>query len=131
MQHLCCLKRGCLPKDSQFYYVPMVYVILKYAMNKQPVPSEVAARLAELVLACETFYSGSYSSVLEHCLYLYRNAGEDMVAFLPLTYKPYLLNDGEWPEFEAFEPVMFPEYQAWSQFSSTRYFTSQIRQLAT
>ncbi|VFR14899.1 hypothetical protein SPFM20_00221 [Salmonella phage SPFM20] len=115
-----------LPKDSQFYYVPMVYVCLYLYLNKQPVPSEVAARLAKPYLLSETFYSGSYSSVLEQFPEYQGNAGEDMVAFLPLTYRQLATYDGEWPEFEAFEPVMTRNTIAWSQFSSTRYFTSQI-----
>ncbi|VFR12158.1 hypothetical protein SPFM9_00229 [Salmonella phage SPFM9] len=91
----------------------------------------MAARLAELVLALPKDSRGSYSSVLEHCLYLYLNKQPDMVAFLPLTYKPYLLSETFYTEFEAFEPVMFPEYQGNAGEGSTRYFTSQIRQLAT
>ncbi|VFR11564.1 hypothetical protein SPFM6_00237 [Salmonella phage SPFM6] len=91
----------------------------------------MAARLAELVLALPKDSQFSYSSVLEHCLYLYLNKQPVPMAFLPLTYKPYLLSETFYSGFEAFEPVMFPEYQGNAGEDMARYFTSQIRQLAT
>ncbi|VFR11415.1 hypothetical protein SPFM7_00220 [Salmonella phage SPFM7] len=53
----------------------------------------MAARLAELVLALPKDSQFYYSSVLEHCLYLYLNKQPVPSDFLPLTYKPYLLSE--------------------------------------
>ncbi|VFR12633.1 hypothetical protein SPFM10_00224 [Salmonella phage SPFM10] len=64
-------------------------------------------------------------------MYLYLNKQPVPRAFLPLTYKPYLLSETFYSGSEAFEPVMFPEYQGNAGEDMVRYFTSQIRQLAT
>ncbi|VFR13551.1 hypothetical protein SPFM14_00216 [Salmonella phage SPFM14] len=115
-----------LPKDSQFYYVPILEHCLYLYLNKQPVPSEVAALTYKPYLLSETFYSGSYSSEPVMFPEYQGNAGEDMVAFLPSQIRQLATYDGEWPEFEAFGTMQTRNTIAWSQFSSTRYFKPEL-----